>query len=298
MKLQKFGAIDIGSNAMRLLIAQVLEDEDGVNFKKVSLVRLPIRLGQEAFTDKKISDDTYTRFIQGMMAYKYLLEVHQVVAFKACATSAMREAKNGKKIVDEIKDKTGIDVEIIDGKVEAEYIFNGHFHDQLDNDSNYIYVDVGGGSTEVTILSNGQIKSSKSFKIGTIRLLNEMVTDTDWAKMKAWIKTQTKALDHVEMIGSGGNINKLYKLAGKTTPRPMLYHELKQIKNELSTLSFEQRMKKYKLNPDRSDVIVLAGEIYFSAMKWSDASIIHVPKIGLTDGIVMDLYQKHIGGNN
>ena len=283
---------------MRLLISQVLEDTDGISFKKVSLIRLPIRLGQEAFTDKKITEETYTRFIQGMLAYKYLLEVHDVVAFKACATSAMREAKNGKKIVDEIKEKTNINIEIIDGKEEAEYIFNGHFHDQLDSDSNYIYVDVGGGSTEVTILSNGMIKASKSFKIGSIRLLNEMVTDTDWAKMKSWIKSQTKTLDHVEMIGSGGNINKLYKLAGKSSPRPMLYHELKQIKMELESLSYEQRMKKYKLNPDRADVIVLAGDIYFSAMKWSDASIIHVPKIGLTDGIIMDLYKKQVAEAN
>lgn len=292
MKLKKFGAIDIGSNAMRLLISQVREIDEDIFYKKVGLVRLPIRLGQEAFLKKEISEETIERFINGMKAYQYLLKVHQVESFRACATSAMREAINGEKVVRQILDETGIDIEIIDGKHEAELIFNGHFKDRLEPDSNYIYVDVGGGSTEITILSDEKIVDAKSFKVGTIRLLNDLVSEAEWKKMKSWIKQKTKELDHLEMIGSGGNINKLYKLTNKTYPRPLLYHELKALKTELSDLTFEQRISKFNLNPDRADVIVLAAEIYYSVMKWSDASILHVPKIGLTDGIVNQLYTE------
>ena len=293
MKLKKFGAIDIGSNAMRLLISQVREVNDEVVYKKVALIRLPIRLGQEAFLGKQISSETTERFINGMQAYQYLLKVHGVEKYRACATSAMREAKNGQKLVKRVLEETKIPIEIIDGKHEAELIFNGHFKDRLEPESNYIYVDVGGGSTEITILADEKIIAAESFKIGTIRLLNDLVSESEWKRMKSWVKEKTKSLDHVEMIGSGGNINKLYKLTDKAYPRPLLYHELKSLKNELSNLSYEDRMNKYNLNPDRADVIVLAAEIYFSIMKWSDASILHVPKIGLTDGIVTQLFQEY-----
>jgi len=293
VKLKKFGAIDIGSNAMRLLISQVRETEEEIFYKKVGLVRLPIRLGQEAFLKKEISEETIERFINGMKAYQYLLKVHEVESFRACATSAMREAKNGESVVDQILEETGIPIEIIDGKHEAELIFNGHFKDRLEPESNYIYVDVGGGSTEITILSDEKIVDAKSFKVGTIRLLNDLVSEAEWKRMKSWVKRKTKELDHVEMIGSGGNINKLYKLTDKSYPRPLLYHELKALKSDLSGLTYEQRISKYNLNPDRADVIVLAAEIYYSVMKWSDASILHVPKIGLTDGIVTQLYSDY-----
>jgi exopolyphosphatase/guanosine-5'-triphosphate,3'-diphosphate pyrophosphatase len=293
VKLKKFGAIDIGSNAMRLLISQVRETEEEIFYKKVGLVRLPIRLGQEAFLKKEISEETVERFINGMKAYQYLLKVHEVESFRACATSAMREAKNGELVVNHILTHTGIPIEIIDGKHEAELIFNGHFKDRLEPDSNYFYVDVGGGSTEITILSDEKIVDAKSFKVGTIRLLNDLVSEAEWKRMKSWVKRKTKELDHVEMIGSGGNINKLYKLTDKSYPRPLLYHELKSLKSDLSDLTYEQRISKYNLNPDRADVIVLAAEIYYSVMKWSDASILHVPKIGLTDGIVTQLYSDY-----
>jgi exopolyphosphatase/guanosine-5'-triphosphate,3'-diphosphate pyrophosphatase len=294
LKFKKIGAIDIGSNAMRLLITQVRESEGETFFKKVSLTRLPVRLGQEAFIEQELSDQTISKFLQGMKAYKYLLQVHDVQVYRACATSAMREAKNGSDVVKKAMDKTGIPIEIIDGREEAELIFNGHFKDKLDPDSNYIYIDVGGGSTEITILSEERIIAAKSFKVGTIRLLNDLVKESHWKEMKTWVKQKTKHLDHVEAIGSGGNINKLYKLSEKSYPRPMIYQELKFLKNDLTALSFEERISKYNLNPDRADVITLAGEIYFSVMKWSDASIIHVPKIGLTDGIVTDLHAKEL----
>ena len=294
MKFKKIGAIDIGSNAMRLLITQVRETEGETFFKKVLLTRLPVRLGQEAFIEQELSKETIAKFLQGMKAYKYLLKVHGVEVFRACATSAMREAKNGSDVVRQAMDKTGIPIEIIDGREEAELIFNGHFKDKLDPDSNYVYIDVGGGSTEITILSEERIIAAKSFKVGTIRLLNNLVKESQWKEMKTWVKQKTKHLDHVEAIGSGGNINKLYKLSEKSYPRPMLYQELKLLKNDLTSLSFEDRISKYNVNPDRADVITLAGEIYFSVMKWSDASIIHVPKIGLTDGIVTDLHAKEL----
>ena len=279
---------------MRLLITQVRETEGETFFKRVSLTRLPVRLGQEAFIEQELSKETIAKFLQGMKAYKYLLKVHGVEVFRACATSAMREAKNGSDVVRQAMDKTGIPIEIIDGREEAELIFNGHFKDKLDPDSNYVYIDVGGGSTEITILSEERIIAAKSFKVGTIRLLNNLVKESQWKEMKTWVKQKTKHLNHVEAIGSGGNINKLYKLSEKSYPRPMLYQELKLLKNDLTSLSFEDRISKYNLNPDRADVITLAGEIYFSVMKWSDASIIHVPKIGLTDGIVTDLHAKEL----
>ncbi len=298
MKIQKFGAIDIGSNAMRLLVSLVVEDGKSVSFKKMSLVRLPVRLGAEAFDKKFISEKVCDRFVDGMRAFKYVLKVHGIPDenYAAFATSAMREAENGAKLVDKIYRETGINVEIIDGKREADIIFKAHFRDHLDPECNYIYVDVGGGSTEISILVSGKLVASKSFKIGTIRLMKGMVDKSRWKEMKSWVKEQTAGLEHVEMIGSGGNINKIYKLVDKIYPNPMLYHELKGIKQTLERMSYEQRIRTFSLNPDRADVIVPAAEIYFSVMKWSDSSILHVPKIGLSDGIIQMLYERNKAG--
>lgn len=287
MIYKKLAAIDIGSNAIRLLICGVIGNPKNHNYKKVALIRLPIRMGKEAFVEGKISDETQERFLDGMKAYSYLMKVHNVESFKACATSAMREAKNGRAIAERVREETGIDIEIIDGKREAEIIFNGHFKENIDEDSNYVYVDVGGGSTEISILSNNEIYDSKSFNLGTLRLLNGLSKDADWKEMKSWIKEKTSHLNHVEMIGSGGNINKIYKLTDKKYPRPLLYHELKITRQSLSKMSYEERMQNLKLNPDRADVIVPASDIYFNAMKWSDSSIMHVPKIGLADGMII-----------
>ncbi|NEQ49939.1 MAG: exopolyphosphatase [Leptolyngbya sp. SIO3F4] len=283
---------------MRLLIVNVLEDGADVRFKKVALIRLPVRLGQEVFAKRTISSETRERFLEGMRAFYYLLRVHGVTHFRAFATSAMREAKNSQELVDQVQDLTGIEIGVIDGKTEANIIFSGHFQEQLEPDSNYVYVDVGGGSTEITILHQGDVQASRSFRLGTLRMLNGMAQEDEWKQMKTWIKTQTGGLDHVEMIGSGGNINKLYKLSDKKYPRPLLYHELKAIKNQLAALTFEARIKQYGLNPDRADVIVPAAEIYFSVMKWSDCSILHVPKIGLADGVIMELYREYQAGVN
>lgn len=292
--IRKFAAIDIGSNAMRLLIVMVVESGDQTDFKKVSLVRLPIRLGQEAFTGHKLKKSTVSKFLEGMKAFKIIMDIHEVEDYMAVATSAMRETQNGEGIIRFIKNNTGLDINIIDGKVEAEIIFKAHFRKSVYKDTNYVYVDVGGGSTEITVLSGQKILDSKSFKIGTIRLMNDMVSREKWKEMKEWVKKKTVGLEHVEMIGSGGNINKIYKLMNATYPQPVLYHQFKAIKQTLSKMSYEQRIKSFQLNPDRADVIVPASEIYYSVMKWADSSILHVPKIGLSDGIVQLLYEKSV----
>lgn len=292
MEIKKYAAIDIGSNAMRLLIAMVVIDEDEIDFKKVSLVRLPIRLGQQAFTEHELNESIVDEFTSGMHAFKIIMDIHKVEDYMAVATSAMRETVNGEVIAKNIKENTGIDIQIIDGKEEAEIIFKAHFRNSEYKDSNYIYVDVGGGSTEITILSGQEILASKSFPIGTIRMINDMVTKEGWKEMKDWVKTETEQLEHVEMIGSGGNINKIYKLLNAIYPFPILYHELKAIRQTLSKMSYDQRIKTFKLNPDRADVIVPASEIYYSVMKWADSSILHVPKIGLSDGIIQLLHEK------
>ena len=292
LEVKKYAAIDIGSNAMRLLICMAVDDGTVVEFKKVSLVRLPIRLGQEAFTEHILNKETVSKFIEGMKAFKIIMDIHQVNDYMAAATSAMREADNGKSIVHTIKEETGIDIQIIDGKVEADIIFKAHFRNTSYLDYNYVYVDVGGGSTEITILSGQKILASKSFKIGTVRMINDMVTKEKWKEMKAWVKEQTADLEHIEMIGSGGNINKIYKLIDVDYPKPLLYHEFKSIKQTLSKMTFEQRIKNFKLNPDRADVIVPASEVYYSVMKWADISILHVPRIGLSDGIIQLLHEK------
>jgi exopolyphosphatase/guanosine-5'-triphosphate,3'-diphosphate pyrophosphatase len=292
MDIKKYGAIDIGSNAMRLLLIMVIDDGVKQEFKKVSLVRLPVRLGSSAFSDHNISDETLERFLKGMEAYKLLMDVHGVEDHMAVATSAMRETSNGAEIVSKVKETTGIDIQIINGKREAEIIFKAHFKDSVFESGSYIYCDVGGGSTEVTILQRGHILASKSFKVGSIRMLKNLVTPQVWQDMKQWVKKQTAHLHHVEMIGSGGNINKAYKLLNKEYPTPMLYHELKILRKTIQKMSVEQRMINFKLNPDRADVIEGALDIYYHIMKWADSSILHVPKIGLGDGMVQLMHEK------
>lgn len=292
MEIRKYGAIDIGSNAMRLLLIMTINDGESTEFKKVSLVRLPVRLGSTAFSEHQISGQTLDRFLKGMEAYKLLMDVHGVVDYMAVATSAMRETTNGAEIVKLVKQQTGIAIDIIDGKREAQIIFKAHFKNTVFETGSYIYCDVGGGSTEVTILERGEIIASKSFKVGSIRLMKGLVANEVWYEMKKWIKSQSINLHHIEMIGSGGNINKAYKLLNKEYPTPILYHELKILRKSIEKMSIEQRMLNFKLNPDRADVIEYALDIYYHIMKWADSSILHVPKIGLGDGMVQLMHEK------
>lgn len=295
IRIKKYAAIDIGSNAMRLLITNIVE-QDGKEpqFNKSSLVRVPIRLGQDAFTVGEISEDNIDRMCDAMEAFYLLMKVHKVERYMAFATSAMREAYNSKEIVDLIKKKTDIEIEIIDGKKEAAIIASTDLHHLLKTDKTYLFVDVGGGSTEFTLFSNGKMINSRSFKAGTVRLLNEMVRDIVWQEMEKWVKTNTQDYDEVTLIGSGGNINKLFKMSGKLQDKPLSFIYLNSQYSFLNSLTYEQRISELGLNPDRADVIIPATQIYLNAMKWSGARNIYVPKIGLSDGIVKAMYYGKI----
>ena len=294
IKIKKYAAIDIGSNAMRLLIANVIEEENKpTQFNKSHLIRVPIRLGQDAFTVGEISEESAERMVKAMKAFKLLMDVYKVEQYAACATSAMREAYNGKELVDEIAQKAKINIDIIEGKTEAAIIANSDLESYIKNDGHYLYVDVGGGSTEFTLFSNGKQIVSKSFKNGTVRLLNNMVTESVWLEIEKWIKTHTENLSNVEIIGSGGNINKIFKMSGKTNDKPLTQTYLVQRFKYLNSLSYEERIYTLGLNTDRADVIIPAIKIYVNAMKWSNAKHIYVPKIGLSDGIVKAMYYKN-----
>jgi exopolyphosphatase/guanosine-5'-triphosphate,3'-diphosphate pyrophosphatase len=294
LEIKKFAAIDIGSNAIRLLISNVIISEDREpQFKKSSLVRVPIRLGTDAFIGEgNISTANITRMISTMEAFKLLMNVHGVERYRACATSAMREASNGQETAEQVLSKTGIKIDIIGGKEEAAIISSTDLNELIEGDNAYLYVDVGGGSTEFTLFSKGKIVNSKSFKMGTVRLLSnkKTVNKEIFANVEKWIKRNTKDLKGVSLIGSGGNINKLFKMSGRTEGKPISFIYLNAQYQFLKQMSYNDRVSELSLNPDRADVIVPATKIYLSAMKWSGARKIYVPKIGLSDGIIKTLY--------
>jgi len=256
----------------------------------VSLVRVPIRLGSDVFLNSVISTENQERMVQALSAYKLLMEVHKVEKFKACATSAMREAQNGKDVVDYIYKKSGIKIDIIDGKTEAVIISSTDLNQYIDKNKTHLYTDVGGGSTEFSLFINGTICQSKSFPIGTVRQLGDTVSKKTWQDVENWIKTNTKDLNRLSLIGSGGNINKIFKMSGKKLGRPMSYLYLNSQYHLYNDMTYEERISKLALNPDRADVIIPALKIYLLAMKWSKARNIYVPKIGLADGIIKSLY--------
>jgi len=292
MIIKKYAAIDIGSNAVRLLITNVIEEQGKEpKFKKSSLVRVPIRLGQDSFTTGIISDENIVKMKDTMNAFRLLMKSNNVVKYMACATSALREAENGKELVNIIKKASNVDIEIIDGKKEAAIIASTDLKTFIDKNSNYLYVDVGGGSTELTIFSNGRIIKSKSFKVGTVRLINKSFDELiNWDDIKNWIKKNTKGPDKITMIGSGGNINKIHRISGKTTEKPLSYIYLNAQYHFFSAMSYSDRVTEIGLNPDRADVIIPALKIYLNAMKWAGAKKMYVPKIGLSDGMVKTLY--------
>ncbi|MDA6071821.1 Ppx/GppA phosphatase family protein [Flavobacterium aquidurense] len=295
INIKKLAAIDIGSNAMRLLISNVVEQEGKEpQFNKSSLVRVPIRLGQDAFTVGEISEENIDRMVDAMKAFNLLMKVHKVERYMAFATSAMREAYNAKEVVALIKKKADIKIEIIDGKKEAAIIASTDLHHLLKTDETYLFVDVGGGSTEFTLFSDGKLINSRSFKAGTVRLLNNMVHDVVWDEIEKWIKTNTADYEEVTLIGSGGNINKLFKMSGKQQEKPLSYIYINSQYAFLNSLTYEQRIAELGLNSDRADVIIHATRIYLNAMKWSGARQIYVPKIGLSDGIVKAMYYGKI----
>ncbi len=295
LTIEKYGAIDIGSNAVRLLISSIHEEEGKTTrFKKTSLVRVPIRLGADVFKTRRVSEENITRMIDAMQAYQLLMKTHKVVKYKACATSAMREAENGEQLVGLIKEKTGIQIDIIDGKDEAAIIAMTDLHELINTDATYLYVDVGGGSTEFTLYHHGKTIASKSFKLGTVRLLNNLVSEEAWKNVQNWIKEKTKDYQRVSLIGSGGNINNIFKNSGKSMGKPLSFLYLSSYYELLNSLTYEERIWQLNLNQDRADVIIPATRIYLSAMKWSNAREIFVPKIGLSDGIIKSLYNEKL----
>ncbi|MEN9335589.1 MAG: Exopolyphosphatase [Bacteroidota bacterium] len=293
--IKKYAAIDIGSNAMRLLITNIVEQEGKeTQFNKSALIRVPIRLGQDAFTAGIISEENKTRMVDAMEAFRLLMKVYKVERYKACATSAMRDSKNGKEVAQLIKSKADIDIEIIDGKMEAAIIASSELHSFIASDRTYLYVDVGGGSTEFSLFSEGKMVTSKSFRNGTVRLINDMVPEETWSEIESWIKEICAPYEEIILIGSGGNINKLFKLSGKLQDKPLSYLYLNSQYQYLNSLTYEQRIAELGLNTDRADVIIPATRIYLNAMKWSGARKIFVPKIGLSDGIVKAMYYGKI----
>ncbi|WP_179344784.1 Ppx/GppA phosphatase family protein [Winogradskyella ursingii] len=295
LKIKKFAAIDIGSNAVRLLISNIIEQKDApTEFRKNSLVRVPIRLGADVFLTGEISEHNKQRMVDTMVAFSLLMKAHGVVRYKACATSAMREACNSAELSKKILKSSKINIDVIDGEEEATIIAATDLHRFIDVNKTYLYVDVGGGSTEFSIIRNGEKIESKSFKIGTVRLLNDIVKSETWQELENWIKDKTSDFEKIELIGSGGNINKIFKLSGKDLGKPLTYFYLTSYYKTLQSYSYEERITKLNLNQDRADVIIPATRIYLSAMKWSGAKDIFVPKIGLSDGIIKSMYYETV----
>ena len=295
IKQRTYAAIDIGSNAVRLLVSTITEKE-GVetNFRKTSLVRVPIRLGADVFLKKKVSEKNRQRVIDTMQAFSLLMKSHGVEKYKAYATSAMREASNAVEIARIVKENSGIEIEVIDGSHEAAIIAATDLHALIQNDCNYLYVDVGGGSTEYTMYSNGKTVASRSFKVGTVRMMEDLVEHRTWEEMREWVKETTKDYEDIDLIGSGGNINNIFKTSGKKDGKPLSLKYLKDYDEKLNSYTYEERITELDLKNDRADVIIPASKIYVNSMKWAKANWIYVPKIGLADGIIKSLYNESV----
>ena len=292
MEILRFAAIDIGTNAMRLLFANVIEDKGETWFKKAALFRMPIRLGEDVSEYGKIKKKRARNLVRIMKAFNLLMEANDVVRYRACATSAMREAENGMKLIELIRNETGMNIELISGDQEAQIIRGTQLKKLLSTNKNWLYVDVGGGSTEITLFENEKVVKSQSFKIGTIRMLKNIVKKEEKKHLNKWL-TQIKGnYDDLKVIGSGGNINKIYKFSQNKEGKGLFYDELKQIYSEIKNYSYEDRLKVLGFNPDRADVIIPASEIFINIMKKTGAGKIHVPKIGLADGIIRMEYDK------
>lgn len=289
----KLAAIDIGSNAARLLISEASPKPSGeMDFTKVNLVRVPLRLGIDVFSLGAISDKRADALVNTIKAYKLLLDVYEVKYLKTAATSAMRDASNGRQILDRVKTETGMDIRVITGQEEASFIYENHIAENLDKTKGYLYIDVGGGSTELTFFSGNRLVFKESFNIGTIRLLQHQVQESHWQQMKDFLKQQLRAYGPVVAIGSGGNINKIFSMSKKKEGKPLTLEQLKDYYKEFSNFTVEERIHVYNLREDRADVIVPALQIYVNVMRWMDIGEIFVPKIGLADGLVRALYSE------
>jgi exopolyphosphatase / guanosine-5'-triphosphate,3'-diphosphate pyrophosphatase len=289
----KHTAIDIGSNAVRLLIADIIKNNRLVSFKKTTLIRVPLRLGDDAFLDQHLSDKKANDLIKTMQAFRNLMDVYKVTDYTAYATSAMREAKNGGEIAASIKNAADIDLEIISGQKEAGIIYSNHIAQDIDKNKSYLYIDVGGGSTELSLFSTGGLWASGSFNIGTIRMLDNRDTEENWTGMKNFLRENTRQFKSITGIGTGGNINKLYKLAEEKNNAPLTFGKLKSLYHYLDSFSLKDRINILSLNPDRADVIIPACEIYLTVMKSANIKDLYVPTVGLVDGIIQTLIEKN-----
>jgi exopolyphosphatase/guanosine-5'-triphosphate,3'-diphosphate pyrophosphatase len=281
----RYAAIDVGSNAVRLLIAEIIENNGSISFKKNTLIRVPVRLGDDAFLQKNI--------IKSMQAFRNLMDVYKVTDYMACATSAMRESLNGQEVADKIMIEAGINLQIVHGETEAKIIYASHAEVNIDKSKNYLYIDVGGGSTELSLFSNGELLASQSFNLGTIRILDNQDKDETWNEMKDFIREHTKGLKNIFGIGTGGNINKLFKLSQEKDGTALSYIKLRALYNYLDSFSLKDRINVLGLNQDRADVIIPACEIYLTVLKCANIKSIYVPTVGMVDGIIQTLIEKN-----
>lgn len=289
----KLAAIDIGSNAARLLITEVIPNGNGKpEFNKLNLIRVPLRLGFDVFENKIISPAKTGMLIQTLKAFRHLINAYEVDAIKACATSAMRDAENAPEILQRVLHETGLELEVISGDMEANLVYENHIAENMDKDHSYMYIDVGGGSTEISFFGNGKLVFKKSFNIGTIRLLKKLISEADWDEMKEDIKVATRGQKEVIAIGSGGNINKVFSMSKRKDGKSLPLELLRDYYKELDAVSLEDRISKYNLRADRADVIVPALLIYINVMRWAGAEEIYVPKIGLADGLIQHLWAE------
>jgi len=291
--MHKYAAIDIGSNAVRLLLAVMAELAQ--NPIKITWARIPIRLGEDAFLLGRISDEKANQLKNTINGFKYLIKAFQPLDFMACATAAMRTADNGHEICHQIFQETGISIDIIDGRQEASFLFKNKPKDLFSDKEACLLIDVGGGSTEMTLFYQGRRIASESFNLGAIRLFKKQADPLIWKAMERWVKDNTAGYTSIVAIGSGGNINKLFRLAKGKKRKPVSYKTLRNIYKLLRQLSIDQRIKQFRLRPDRADVIVPASEIYLKIMKWSGCRNIHVPMLGLSDGMIRVLHERRSG---
>lgn len=289
----KFASIDIGSNAIRLLLCNVYEGKEEPLFKKTELIRFPLRLGEDAFLKGYIAENTIRKLCKVMSAYRLMIEAYDVISYRACATSAMREATNRKEVIDTVAKETGMVIEVIEGRLEAEIIYSNHIAEHLESDNAYLYIDVGGGSTELTLFSQGKLLTSASYNIGTIRMLHDKISKEQWREFKEQVSLLSEKSKSIVAIGSGGNINKIFKLAGKKENQYLTFSKLKESYEFVSSYELDERIRVLKLNPDRADVIIPAFRIFIAIMKAAAIDRIMVPQVGLSDGIIHLLYEKH-----
>ncbi len=287
-----FAAIDIGSNAIRLLFCRVTTLDGKAHYSKEELIRMPVRLGEDVFLHGKISEVKADKLVTSLKGFGELIKAYGVESFKAIATSAMRDATNGNEIIERIKNETGLIVEIIDGKREASLVFSNHIEQILNPKYAYLYIDVGGGSTELTLYYDSRVIAARSFNIGTVRMLLEKVDKNEWEEMKAWVKKNTYGIHPLFGIGSGGNINKIFKMSGKKETKHLSYDKLKGLYEMISSYTYQERIERLDLKPDRADVILPAAKIFLSVMKNAGIEKVFVPQIGLSDGLVHEMYEK------